>query len=71
MVVELAVLGVIAALAGVAALTNLGLGVVLGFVLWIAWASTLAVQLAAMIRALNGSRLAIPQVSAMVDRVLR
>jgi uncharacterized membrane protein len=68
-VIEVAVIGGLTAVAGLTALSNLAGGITLGVIAWIAWVTALAVQLTAMLTALNGGRLGVPLISALATRV--
>lgn len=68
-VLEAAVLGALAAVASITALSNLGGGIALGVLTWIGWLAALALQLAAILAAANGRRLQVPYVTGMVDKV--
>jgi hypothetical protein len=65
----LAVVGGLAAAAGLTALSSPTGGVTLGAIAWIFWIAALAVQLTAMLTALNGGRLMIPLVSALASKI--
>jgi hypothetical protein len=68
---EALVLGALSAVTGLTALSSLAGGIALGVVTWIAWLSVLAIQLAAMLTALNGGRLTLPIVSPLATRLGR
>ena len=67
--IDVAIVGGLAALAGVTGLSNVVGGVTLGLAAWIGWVAALAVQLTAMLTALNGERLRVPLVSALATRL--
>lgn len=68
--VEAVVVGTLAAATAVVALSNLAAGAALGALTWTTWLAALALQLAAVIVALNGGRLMVPVVSRMVARLM-
>jgi uncharacterized membrane protein len=69
MAAEVAILSVLSVMSGIALLTNFGLGIALGMVVWLIWVATIALQLVAMLRALNGERLRLPPLSTLADRI--
>jgi hypothetical protein len=69
MAAELPVLIVLAGLTALTGLANYGLGVMLGLVLFVAWAAVLGVHLTAILYALNGKRLAVPGIARLADRL--
>jgi uncharacterized membrane protein len=69
MAAELPVLIVLTGLTAMAGLANYGLGVTLGLVVFLVWVAVLAVQLAAMLYALNGKRLTVPGITQLADRL--
>jgi uncharacterized membrane protein len=69
MAAEVAILSVLSVMSGIALLTNFGLGIALGMVVWLIWVATIALQLVAMLRALNGERLRLPPLSTIADRI--
>jgi uncharacterized membrane protein YjgN (DUF898 family) len=70
MVGEIAVLIVLTGFTALAGLANFGLGVTLGLVVFLVWLAILGVQFAAILRALNGKRLAVPGITQLTDRLM-
>ena len=57
------------AITGMTALSGLAAGIALGTITWLAWASALVVQCAAMVAALAGSRVALPVIGSLASRL--
>jgi uncharacterized membrane protein len=71
MAVALPLLIVLIGLTALAGLANYSLGVTLGMAVFLVWVAILAVQLTAMIYALNGKRLAVPGLAQLADKFAR